>query len=71
MWTLFLQNNSRIITIMLYNYAANYNSEFAFLCSWIYLNLQNYVAVFAAYNLLKLVSFMLCIPNPLAAVYPK
>lgn len=49
----------------------NYNSEFAFLCSWIYLNLQNYVAVFAAYNLLKLVSFMLCIPNPLAAVYPK
>lgn len=54
----------------------NYNSEFLgvnkpSLFSWIYLNLQNYVAVFAVYSLLKHVSFMLCIPNPLAAVYPK
>lgn len=54
----------------------NYNSEFLdvnkpLFFSRIYLNLQNYVAVFAVYSLLKLVSFMLCIPKPLAAVYPK
>lgn len=54
----------------------NYNSEFLIvnkplLFSWICLNLQNYVTISAVYSLLKLVSFMLCIPNPLAAVYPK